>query len=185
MIYFKWFLFAVLDILLLPTVVVAAPLVSLFTKEQPYGKAPYTWGWIWGTYDNPPQGDSGYVTKRSLFPNETSGIKGYINRTLWMIRNPLYGLAKQLSIEYDPSYIQVVTGNPSISDKYKIPGKYFVKLYSGKELIGFEFYGVFPWSSTRNLRVRLGWKISTDKFERNGFAQMVNTFNPFDGYGDD
>lgn len=25
----------------------------------------------------------------------------------------------------------------------------------------------------------------TDKFQRYGFAQLVNTFNPFDGYGDD
>lgn len=27
------------------------------------------------------------------FPNQTMGVRGYCNRVLWMIRNPLYGLA--------------------------------------------------------------------------------------------
>lgn len=185
MIYIKWFFLSLLDLLLLPTVFVVAPVVSLFTRAQPHDQGPYTWGGLWGTYDNPPQGDEGFVEKRCFFPDETKGFKGYLNRVLWMVRNPLYGLAKKSSIPYDPAYTTVVTGNPDISDKYKVPGKYFVKLYSGEELVGFELYMVKPWSETRNLRMRLGWKILTDKFQRNGFAQLVNTCNPFDGYGDD
>jgi hypothetical protein len=185
MIYIKWLILAVLDLVLLLTVPIAAPLIALFTREQSYGQAPYTWGWLWGTYDNPPQGDEGYVRKRAPFLAQTRGWKGYLNRVWWMIRNPLYGFARIASVEYSKFNTQVVIGKEDISDKYKRPGWYFVRLYSqSSKLVGFEFYGVFPWSATRNLRMRLGWKILTDKFERNGFAQLVNTFNPVDGYGD-
>ena len=185
MIYLKWLVLAVLDWLLLFTVPIAAPVIAAFTKEQPYGLAPYTWGWIWGTYDNPPQGDRGDVTKQSLFPNKVTGFKGYINRVWWMIRNPLYGLAAKTSVLWATSHTIQVLGKPSISDKYKVPGWYFAKAYNtvGK-CIAFEFYMVKPWANTRDLRVRLGWKFMTSKTDKYGFAQLVNTCNPFDGYGD-
>lgn len=199
MIYLKWLILALLDWALLLTVPFAAVIVPLFTREQPYGKAPYTWGWIWGTHDNPPQGDAGFVRKRSLFPGETTGLKGYVNRVHWMVRNNLYGYAKLASVPYiggvDVSYI----GNPNISDKDMRPGYYFAKAKYAGELLAFEFYCVLPWMSAkeftvfgrtfkfkaRDLRCRLGWKIMTDKYERFGFAQLVNTCNPIDGYGDE
>lgn len=68
---------------LLPTVPLVAPILSLFTKPDQTN-----WGWVCGTYNNSPQGDRGYVAKRSPFPNQLTGIKGYINRTMWIIRNP-------------------------------------------------------------------------------------------------
>lgn len=185
MIYLKWLVLAILDLLMTLTVVVAAPVIALFTREQEYGKPEYTWGWLWGTYDNPPQGDRGYVTKRSLFLNETTGIKGYVNRVMWMFRNPLYGFSRRAGLVHKDTYKVVTTGNPDISDKYKIPGHMLSKLYDGNKLIGFEFYMVKPWSDTKDLRVRLGWKLTTDKFASTGFAPLVVTANPFDGYGND
>lgn len=133
----------------------------------------------------PPQGDRGFVTKRAFFPNTTTGWKGYINRIQWMWRNKFYGLDKYTGITYSPEYTKVVTGREDISDKEKRPGSYLVKLYHRDKLIGFEYYLVKPWSETRDIRVRLGWKILTDKFERFGFAPHVGTTNPFDGYGDE
>ena len=68
------------------------------------------------------------------------------------------------------------------------------------KVVGFEFYGIFPWMpedktfsvfrwtfkiKAKDLRVRLGWKILTDKYQIGGFAPLVNTFNPVDGYGKD
>lgn len=76
-------------------------------------------------------------------------------------------------------------GDPNISDKERRPGWYFAQLRLAGKLIGFELYVVAPWSFGRCIRMRLGWKLMTDKFERYGFAQLVNTCNPFDGYGDD
>lgn len=186
MIYIRYVALFVIDILLtILTVLPAAIIVPLFTREQEYGKPEYTWGWLWGTFDNPPQGDQGYVRKRCLFLGATTGVKGYVNRVMWMLRNPLYGLAKLSSIKWSDTATLVVTGNTEISDKYRVPGSMLAKLYEGDKLIGFEFYMVKPWSATRNIRCRLGWKMTTEKFKDRGFAQFVGTCNPFDGYGDD
>lgn len=183
-IYGKWVVLALLDWALLLTVPVAAPVIAAFTLEQSYGQAPYTWGWLWGTYDNPPQGDEGFVEKRSPFPGVITGMRGYVNRVAWMIRNPMYGYARLAAIKWHPDLQLSYVGDPSISDKYRRPGWYFAKLRLGSKLVGFEFYCVLPWLFGRCLRARLGWKIMTDKFQRYGFAQLVNTCNPFDGYGD-
>ena len=186
MVYVKWFLIYLLNILLFVTLPIATPLIALFTKEMEYKKdGSYTWGWLWGTYDNPPQGDRGFVTKRAFFPNCTTGWKGYVNRIQWMWRNKLYGLDKYTGIKYSKDYRIEVEGDQTISDKYKRPGSYTVKLFDGNKLIGFEYYLIKPWSETRDIRVRVGWKILTDKFERFGFAPHVGTMNPFDGYGDE
>lgn len=184
MIYIKWLALSLVDWALLLTVPVAAPIISAFTREQPYRLSPYSWGGMWGTYDNPPQGDQGFVTSRCWFPNQTTGVRGYCNRVLWMIRNPLYGLARLAALPYNPAAVLTYVGDPDISDKERRPGWYFAQLRLARKLIGFELYVVAPWGFGRCLRIRLGWKLMTDKVQRYGFAQLVNTANPFDGYGE-
>lgn len=172
--------------LLLLTALPAAVIVPIFTRWQTPELGLYTWGGWWGTFDNPPQGDRGYVSRRAPYPNEFDGWRGYINRAVWMLRNPLYGYTKFTGIDYDSDDILSIKGNPDISDKYKIAGWMHASLrdVSGK-LKGFEWYSVTPWSKTRNLRIRLGWKIKTDKMQERGWARHVFTINPLDGYGDD
>ncbi len=186
MIYLRWLGLSLLDWALLLIVPVAAPIIAAMNREMPYGLAPYSWGSIWGTYDNPPQGDEGFVRERAPFPGYTTGWRGYLNRCMWMIRNPLYGYARKAAVDYSPSLSVTHVGDDSISDKYKRPGWYFAKAVDlAGRTVAFEFYCVLPWGFGRCLRCRLGWKIMTDKFQRYGFAQLVNTCNPFDGYGDD
>ena len=151
----------------------AAFIVSLFTREMEPELDEYSWGWIWGTYDNGPQGDRKYL---STHP-ETTGFKGYMNRVGWLRRNRLYGLKKKLSIPYSPVTIK---GNPFISDKLKIGGWLFV--YCDK---GWEWYSVTPYTSKRCVRIRLGWKIKGDKYKEGSVAPLVFTINPFDTWGDD
>ncbi len=184
MVYLKWFALCLLDLLAHLTLPFAPPVIALFTRAMPYGLRPYTWGGWWGTWDNPPQGDEGFVARHAVFPGVVTGAKGYVNRVQWMWRNKLYGLAKLMAVSYSPTLQLSYVGDPNISDKGRRPGYYFAKLHDGKRLIAFEFYCVLPWSATRNFRCRLGWKFMTDKFQRYGFAQFVNTANPFDGYGE-
>lgn len=184
MIYFKFILFTLLKLGLLLTLPFAMLVIPLFTRAEGHDKPLYTWGGWYGTYDNPPQGDQGYVTKRCMFPLLTTGWKGYVNRALWMWRNKLYGYNAFASIPFGDDVKVEFTGNPNISDKYKVAGSYTAYAFKGKKLIGFEYYAVLPWSESRNFRIRLGWKILTRKFEQYGFAQLVTTANPFDGYGD-
>lgn len=184
MIYVKWAIFAFVKLLLLLTLPFACLIIPMFTRAEGHDKKIYKWGSIWGTYDNPPEGDEGYIKKRSYFPNITTGFKGYLNRAGWMWRNKLYGYNKIVSVPFSDDVKVEFVGNPNISDKYKIAGTYSAYAYKGKKLIGWEFYAVLPWSKTRNLRIRMGWKILTRKFEEYGFAQLVTTINPLDGYGD-
>lgn len=164
--------------------------IPIFTRAEGHNKDFYSWGGWYGTYDNPPEGDESYISKRALYPNVTTGFKGYVNRALWMWRNKLYGYNAFASVKYKSNLTVKKVGKSYISDKDRVPGWYFVQLFDGKNLVGFEFYGVFPWKYNitkveRDVRIRMGWKIDTDKFQRYGFAQLVGTLNPFDGYGDD
>lgn len=187
MIILKWLASAALHIALLPTVAVAAPIISLFTRPMPH-KLPggYRWGWIWGTYDNPAQGDEGFVAKRAPFPGITTGIKGYINRVMWMIRNPLYGLNRKTGVWHGYNTVVAMRGNPLISDKYRVPGWLLATAHNGRQLIAFELYVIAPWSRRRCLRLRLGWKIKGRKFAQKGdLAPLVTACNPLDSYGND
>jgi hypothetical protein len=185
MIYMKWVVLAAIKLLLLVSLLAAPQIIALFTRAQYQGYRPYSWGGWWGTWDNPPQGDEGFVQKHAFFINELYGWRGYLNRVQWMWRNKLYGYNKWAAIQYSPTDKLEYIGSPDISDKYKLPGWYFVTLRRSNKLIGFEFYCVLPWSKARDLRARLGWKLLTRKFEQYGFAQLVTTANPFDGYGND
>lgn len=182
----RYFLSVVVYLFLLVfTVIPMSLLVPLYYRPQPYDQLDrYTWGGLYGTFDNPPQGDKAWLTKRCPFPNVTTGFKGYINRVGWMFRNPLYGYARQASIKWEDGDYRVQIGNPNISDKYKIAGWLITKCYSKDAKIkAAGFYCVLPWSKTRNLRIRLGWKVKSDKVEEIGLMQFVFTINPFDGYG--
>ncbi len=185
MIYARWLALSLLDWLLLLTVPFAAPVIAAIYREMPHCLAAYSWGWIWGTYDNPPQGDQGFVRERAPFPGYTTGWRGYLNRCMWMIRNPLYGFARRASVRYSPTLTVSHKGDEAISDKYKRPGWYFARAVDmAGRVVAFEFYCVLPWGFDRCFRARLGWKIMTDKFARYGFAQLVNTANPLKSYGE-
>lgn len=179
------FVFGVLGkLVLFITVPFANIIVPFFYRAKSYDADKYTWGGIWGTFDNPPQGDRGWVTKHSIFPNIVTGWKGYVNRVGWMFRNPLYGYSKLIGVDYKEGYELMIHGNPDISDKYKISGWMFATLRDTRgNLIAFEWYSVTPYSKTRNVRIRLGWKIKTEKMQERGWARHVVTINPFDGYG--
>lgn len=186
MIYLKWLLATLLDVLLLPTAYLLAPVIAAFTRPQldiP-DKCNYSWGGIYGTYDNPPQGDQGFIRERCFFPQIVTGWRGYLNRCLWMWRNPLYSYQKIVGVKNQPGALVGHIGDASISDKYARPGWYYAELRDCTiELIAFELYCVLPWGFGKCLRVRIGYKIMTDKLERFGFAPLVDTINPVKSYG--
>ena len=61
----KWFLVAVLKLPLLLTVPIASLVVPLFYRAQADDLDLYTWGGQYGTFDNPPQGDRGFISKHA------------------------------------------------------------------------------------------------------------------------
>lgn len=183
MIALKYTALILLKILLFITVPFACILVPIFTRPQKPELDNYTWGWWWGTFDNPPQGDRGFIREHSFYPGVTTGLRGYLNRALWMWRNPLYGFAKCAKADYEGSYILSIKGNSAISDKYGVAGWMHASLRNkGGRMKAFEWYSVTPWSKKRCLRIRLGWKIKTDKMQARGWSRLVFTCNPLDGF---
>lgn len=183
----RWLLHVTCYILLLPLSYPAAILVPLFTRADYSIRERYRWGGLFGTYDNPPQGDRGWQSKRSPYPGITTGWKGYINRVGWMLRNKLYGYKRKTGIMHDGRLHISIKGDPDISDKHQRAGWMHASARDKKgRMVAFEWYSVMPYSSTRCVRIRLGWKIKGRKFTTAGdFAPLVFTFNPLDGYGDE
>lgn len=185
--YLKYVSLVVLDLLSLLSSIPVVPILSLFTKAKPdLNERGEPWGWIYGTWDNPPQGDEKWQ-REGWFPHITTGFRGYLNRIGWLYRNPCYGFQRLAGIDYARDNVVTHTGNENISDKYKIPGSYLAKVRTaGGDLIAFEYYIVKPWrigSFEKCFRMRIGWKVMTDKYERYGFAALVDTINPIKSYG--
>ncbi len=177
-----------LDVLVLITnYLVVAWVLSLFTRAQPdLDEAGEQWGWWFGTWDNPPQGDSRWL-REGWFPGYTDGWKGYLNRVGWLYRNPGYGFQKWAGVPYSDDILIQHSGNCDISDKYRRPGSYTAHAINANgQIVAFEYYAVIPWKLLPNkcFRIRLGWKIMTDKYERYGFATLVDTVHPFKSYGE-
>ena len=188
--YIKYIFLMIADIALMPVWLIGAIFLSIFTRAGSYHNDEdviYTWGGWLGTWDNPPQGDAGYNENRAFFKGGyTTGLKGYANRVGWLWRNPGYNFQRKIGMDYPEgdNWELSWVGNHTISDKYEIPGYYFAKLKIDGKTEAFEFYLVKPWLFGKCLRIRLGWKMMTDKFERYGFATFVDTVSPLKNYGD-
>jgi hypothetical protein len=185
MIYLKWLCLFALDLLLLPVAFLLAPVISLFTAKG----WPRFGSWFY-TYDNPPEGDSGYQAKRAPYIFGDTPWELYVNRVFWMWRNPLYGFQKSAGIAWDSGLtIKLIKSwgeGIRISDKYQKAGGYYAELIDDfGSVIGFQVYIVAPYFFGRCLRIKAGWKIMSDKFQSLGFAPFVDTINPVDGYGND
>ena len=185
MIYIKYLFLVVLDAFANLSNFIAAPILSIFTRARPdLDEAGKPWGWIYGTWDNPPQGDEKWQ-REGWFPQITTGFKGYLNRIGWLFRNPCYGLQRMIGIDYDVDNVITCIGDEHISDKYARPGYYYAEVKSPEgKLLGFEYYTVRPYGNGKCFRMRLGWKIMTDKFKRYGFATFVDTITPYKQFGD-
>ena len=177
MIIVRWLLLSCLSITVTALSYFIAPILSLFTSDRwP------NWGeWFW-TYDNPPEGDGGYIATRAPFVPSSTPLQKYVNRVFWLWRNPSYGFDKKLGIQYKPSMTVSLWGNPDVSDKRMVHGWYLAKCFDDGELVAFEFYAVIPYGK-KCLNMRLGWKITARKFKELGFAAIVNTFSPTKQYG--
>ena len=183
----KHLAWAILDILLIPLWLVAPPFVAIFTRAMPDEDRVYVWGGIFGTWDNPPQGDPKHL-RDGLFPDATTGLKGYAMRVLWMWRNPAYGFAYAFKVDKTPHSVVEISGNPDITDKYAIAGSYLAVVKEKGKVVAYEYYTIKPYGAHSEVgkcfRMRWGWKIITDKWDEFGFAQPVDTITPYKGYGE-
>ena len=145
-----------------------APVLPLFAVR---GYLPW-WLSYFGTPDNSLDGDEGYQKEHAPFKGIQTGFKRYVNRILWLLRNPIYGFGYSVlgaRIEHPPL---VISGDPLVSDsknlrlnrQHGLSGH--VTLRCGRY---WEFYLIHQYGNNRCLRIRMGWKLS-------GYVNEPTTF---------
>lgn len=176
--YIKYVCFVILSLLASIINLVLAPFVVLFASND--GWLPKWLSWF-QTPDNPLDGDGGWRQFHMPFIKETNKFKRYVNRVFWLYRNPMYNFdINVLGVVIDSTFKYTESGDKEVSNFPFKEGKMERRLLiNGKTY--FQYYYIKKLTSTRCLRINLGWKLwgSLDKGQR---KQLVFFVNPFTKY---
>lgn len=164
-----WLLLFPLDLLFSLLACPMAPLIVLFSTKE--GVAP-KWGWPFLTFDNPIDGDNGHLER---WPSNKPFAR-FARRVAWLWRNRAYN-ASYHWFGRNLQFPLVRKGNPKVGNRPLVKGWSFERDSKGV----WELYAVFPYSSSRCLRVRLGWKIN-ENAEDGDRVMLVTHISPFMGY---
>lgn len=156
MIYLKWFVFLIVNLVTNILNYPAVPFVVPFASKD--GWLPDWLNWF-QTPDNSLDGDLGW--------QKTHARGHYWNRVRWLWRNKLYGFSRAvLSVRYAPANgdYGTLTGDPDIGNQGQLAksGTYFKLLYDCKSNIkGFEKYYIrqWKWWPSKCVRILIGWKL--------------------------
>ncbi len=183
MIFARWMLLAALLIVMCVAGLFLVPLGLMIAGG---GRLPQ---WLrWFDNDREPYGD----TARRPAIDAATGIRRAWLRFWWLaIRNPAtnFGYLPWVGFAQTGARLLTQLGNPKTSDQGEAGWK-FVRVYRWSppcRLIAFELYVVAPWSATRCLRMRLGWKLDVDAWPGYALAdaptaEIVVAINPFDSF---
>ena len=121
--------------------------------------------WWFQTWDNPLDGDDNWKKNVRLWRNdpdvETNKYKRYINRILWLYRNPVYGFEKSiLCAKITPQCFRECKGDITIGG---IPTRFgwfllHIKTKEGRNYT--EFMLIKKISDKKFFNMILGWKLS-------------------------
>lgn len=157
----RWLILLVADLAVFVLAWLLAPILPAFAIGKDH--LPYELSYF-DTPDNPLDGDIGYVMLHAPFKGYgVTGWRRYINRVVWLWRNPGYGFSYSVLGHQVNSMPRVVSGAPLVSDSVNLTVGRMHGL-SGYVLVregqAFEFYLVYRWwRSSRCFRLRLGWKL--------------------------
>lgn len=158
----RWLILLVADLIVFAVAWLLAPILSAFAIGRDH--LPYELSYF-DTPDNPLDGDIGYVMLHAPFKGYgVTGWRRYINRVVWLWRNPGYGFSYAVLGHKVTSQPLVVSGDPLVSDSVNLTVGRMHGL-SGHVLVregggAFEFYLVQQYGKTgRCFRLRMGWKL--------------------------
>jgi len=176
MIFIKWFLLLIVNLLTNLVNYPLAPIVVLFANKD--GWLP-KWLWWFQMNDNSLDGDSGWRIENMPYRPENNHYQRWINRFHWLWRNKLYGFSRScLSITYNPTTdIIIIYGDNRVGNGPEgKSGWCYKKLIRGKNIIGFKFYYIRQYKNWPNkcIRILIGWKLpnigETDNAATFGFS---------------
>jgi hypothetical protein len=173
MIYIKYILFAIVQLLIDVVSFPLAPLVALFADKD--GNLP-KWLSLFQTYDNTLDGDDGYKAEHRFFPDNANAFQVWANRTGWLWRNPAYGFDMLLGADVQVGDILRINGDRATGDNPFHAGLCTWKLYRQGKLISFQYYFVMSVSTTKCLRINAGWKLwNAEDYEINKVIAQPTT----------
>lgn len=154
MMYFRW-------LLLTPIGLVATlfgilfcwlfPLFAIGKKELPQW---LSWA---GTPDNPIDGDISYQTLHAPFKDNLDTLtemQRYINRTMWLLRNPAYGFAWSVLATTPPKNSAIITiGDATVNDGVAGKAGWYLSTTTG----AFRFRTVIPTIKGHCFMMDCGW----------------------------
>jgi len=123
--------------------------------------------WLWGNDDHPDW-------ENNKFWANKCGTSFWCAYKWFALRNPTFNFAKYVLGVKARGYI--LKGNPNIGDK-KEGGSYWIHANPF-----FEYYLIKPYSATRCIRIRFGWKLHNKNLgETCQFCFVINPFMPYSG----
>lgn len=193
MIYLKWLLFCVPDLLMQVIGKALSPVLPLFVRTERNAEGGIDWKtdgtarianlptWLrwFQTDDHDCDGDAAHWLRHP----GTSWWQCYVRRTAWFFRNTGYGLCiNVLGIPVTPADEFVEQGNPDASDTNGISGQVFRRVYRDGKLICFQWYYIKHyalWRIRACVRIGIGWKLFGNWHKENGkIAMHMMYFNP-------
>ncbi len=171
MMFLRWAGFAVLDLLVLALAFILAPVLPLFALGRSALPAWLAW---FQTPDNPIDGDANFQTNVAPFPGAVTGWRQYVNRVLWLYRNPSYGFDRTVvSFLAAPAAVVRKFGPLPITGKPQT-GWYFAIAANPDGTRAFQFYAVKLWGTGSASRCSFGWKL----WMVPGVCQFAMTITP-------
>jgi len=167
MIYIKWFILLIINLVTNLLSLPLSPFVALFANEE--GWLP-RWLYYFQTQDNPIDGDEGFKTLYAPFIPVKNRYQRWRNRTAWLWRNKLYYFSyKVLSVRYDPSKdVLINSGDDAVGNGVVgvagsgRSGLSVAKLYRNNKLIAFKYYYIRQYKNhpDKCIRILIGWKLA-------------------------
>ena len=193
MIYLKWLLYCIPDLVMQVVGKALSPALPLFVRTARNSQGEIEWKtdgsamqanlpkWLswFQTDDHDCDGDRGSWERHPGF----DWWSIYKRRTAWFFRNTGYNFCiNVLGIPVTPADEFLVQGNPDASDTNSISGACFRRVYRDDKLICFQWYFIRHyafWRVRACVRIGLGWKLFGNWHNENGkTAQHQIYFNP-------
>jgi hypothetical protein len=174
--YIKWVLLFIPNLVMLLLAVVLSPILPLFALGKDHLPKFLLW---FDTEDNPLDGDAGFKSEHAPFKGSQSGVKQYINRVAWLLRNPAYGFGTTV-LSFNPQGFELTSssGTHPFNGGNDKEGLLKASAKNSAGQYAFQFLYVKHYSNgTTCFRVNLGWKITSYP----GSVQYVCSISPYKG----
>lgn len=167
----RWITLAGLNIFVVSLAYLIAPLLPAFAIGR--STLPHWLSWF-QTPDNPLDGDANFIDNVAPFPGMQSGWRQYVNRVLWLWRNPSYGFDIEALGFTAQAGVTLRMFGPLSMHAEPQSGWYFAVATNPDGTGAWQFYAVKRWTRSAS-RLNFGWKL----WDAPGRCQFAMTIQPY------